>query len=462
MQFTIVVAATARGGIGIDGKLPWNLPSDKKYFQELTTFCSNPEKRNAVIMGRKTFESIPPRFRPLPNRLNVVVSRQRKEHDPPNLYWTHSFSSALDFLKQEQMNNIETVFVIGGQSIYMEALQHPHCQHVSITHIYKEWECDTFFPPLNRKKFEVDFIGELQLESSSQVIRYTRRHEEYQYLDIVSDIMAFGNFKIDRTKIGTFSQFGHQMRFSLRNGSFPLLTTKKVFWKGIVEELLWFISGSTDAKKLSAKRVKIWDGNGARDVLDKLGFPEREEGDLGPIYGHQWRHFGAPYKDCHTNYDGQGTDQLQEVIETIRNNPESRRILISAWNAADLKSMALPPCHVLCQFYVFEGELSCIMYQRSGDLGLGVPFNIASYSLLTCLLAHVCDLTPGEFIHVLGDTHVYKTHITALKDQILRKPRPFPNLQICSEKKRIEEFVAEDFILSDYHPHEGIKMDMAV
>ncbi|ETE65971.1 Thymidylate synthase, partial [Ophiophagus hannah] len=262
-------------------------------------------------------------------------------------------------------------------------------------------------------------------------------HGEFQYLQQVEQILRFGHKKEDRTGTGTLSVFGMQARYNLRD-DFPLLTTKRVFWKGVLEELLWFIKGSTNAKELSAKGVKIWDANGSRQFLDKQGFFSREEGDLGPIYGFQWRHFGADYKDMNTDYTGQGVDQLQQVIDTIRNNPDDRRIIMCAWNPKDLSAMALPPCHALCQFYILNGELSCQLYQRSGDMGLGVPFNIASYSLLTSMIAHV----------------------TGLKLQ--RQPRPFPKLKILRKVENINDFRADDFEIEDYHPHPAIKMEMAV
>lgn len=207
------------------------------------------------------------------------------------------------------------------------------------------------------------------------------------------------------------------MRFSLRDGVLPLLTTKRVFWRAVAEELLWFITGSTNVKDLQEKNVHIWDGNSTREFLDKNGLVDREEGDLGPIYGFQWRHFGADYKTCHDDYTGQGVDQLNEVIERIRNNPTDRRIIMSAWNVVDLPKMALPPCHCFVQFYVADGELSCQLYQRSADMGLGVPFNIASYSLLTYMIAQVTGLKPGDFIHTIGDAHVYLNHIEPLQEQ---------------------------------------------
>ncbi|XP_052870570.1 thymidylate synthase-like, partial [Anopheles cruzii] len=247
--------------------------------------------------------------------------------------------------------------------------------------------------------------------------------DELGYLQLIREILAKGCKRDDRTGVGTVALFGSQLRYSLRDGTFPLLTTKKVFFRGIAEELLWFIKGSTNAKELQAKGVRIWDGNSTREFLDSCGFTDREEGDLGPVYGFQWRHFGAKYKTCHDDYSGKGKDQLAEVIDKIKNNPTDRRIIMSSWNPVDISIMALPPCHCLAQFFVANGELSCQMYQRSADVGLGVPFNIASYSLLTHMIAHVTGLKTGEFIHTTGDTHIYLNHIDALKEQVQRTPR---------------------------------------
>ncbi|XP_076630543.1 thymidylate synthase [Colletes latitarsis] len=289
-----------------------------------------------------------------------------------------------------------------------------------------------------------------------------KQHEEYQYLHLIDKIIKEGAKRIDRTGVGTLSIFGAHMRFSLRDSIFPLLTTKRVFWRAVVEELLWFIKGSTNAKQLSMKNVHIWDGNSSRAYLDSCGFVDREEGDLGPIYGFQWRHFGAKYENMHTNYTGQGIDQLQEVINKIRNSPEDRRIIMTAWNPIDISQMALPPCHILVQFYVSNGELSCQLYQRSADMGLGVPFNIASYSLLTYMLAHITNLKPGEFVHTMGDCHVYLNHISALEEQIKREPKPFPRLKIVGNVENIDDFVVENFELNGYEPHPKISMTMAI
>lgn len=287
-------------------------------------------------------------------------------------------------------------------------------------------------------------------------------HDEDQYLQLIQRIIDTGVKRDDRTGVGTLSIFGGQMRFDLRNDVFPLLTTKRVFWRGVAEELIWFIRGSTDAKELQQKNIGIWNGNSTREFLDSMGFTEREEGDLGPVYGFQWRHFGAPYGTCKDNYDGQGVDQLKEVIQRIREKPNDRRIIMSAWNPVDLPIMALPPCHCLVQFYVANGELSCQMYQRSADMGLGVPFNIASYALLTRIIAHITDLKPGDFVHTLGDAHVYLNHVEPLKEQLLRRPKPFPTLKFARKVTDIEDFKFEDFVLSDYNPHPKIAMEMAV
>mmetsp|Transcript_38422 Transcript_38422/g.151717 ORF Transcript_38422/g.151717 Transcript_38422/m.151717 type:complete len:340 (-) Transcript_38422:20-1039(-) len=288
-------------------------------------------------------------------------------------------------------------------------------------------------------------------------------HDEMQYLNLVRHIIENGHEKGDRTGTGTLSVFGAQMRFDLRS-SFPLLTTKRVFWRGVAEELLWFLRGSTDAKLLSDKNIRIWDGNGSRKFLDDLGFHERREGDLGPVYGFQWRHFGAEYEGPDADYSEKGVDQLKECIHTIKTNPNDRRIIMSAWNPVDLKKMALPPCHMICQFYVANGELSCHMYQRSCDMGLGVPFNIASYALLTYLVAHECNLKPGDFVHTLGDAHVYANHVEALKIQLERKPKPFPQLVIKDREGRngIEDYEFSDLEIIGYDCHKTIKMDMAV
>ncbi|KAJ6409777.1 hypothetical protein OIU84_009298 [Salix udensis] len=468
--YQVVVAATKDMGIGKDGKQPWELPSDVKFFKDVTLTTSDPGKKNAIIMGRKTWESIPLEHRPFPGRLNVVLTRSGSFDiaTAENVVICGSMGSALELLAASPyFLSIEKVFVIGGGQILRESLNALGCDAIHITEIETDFDCDTFIPAIDTSvfqpwcssfpKMENDirycFTTYVRVRSSAielcsqdngvssdgnsenskfEVKKFSflpktvfERHEEYLYLKLVQDIITDGNLKDDRAGTGTSSKFGCQMRFNLRK-TFPLLTTKRVFWQGVVEELLWFISGSTNAKVLQEKGIHIWDGNASRDYLDSVGLRDREEGDLGPIYGFQWRHFGARYTDMHADYTGQGFDQLLDVIDKIRDNPNDRRIVLSAWNPSDLKLMALPPCHIFVQFYVANGELSCQMYQRSADMGLGVPFNIASYALLTRIIAHVCDLVPGDFIHVIGDAHVYHTHIRPLKEQLHKLPKPFP------------------------------------
>ena len=257
-----------------------------------------------------------------------------------------------------------------------------------------------------------------------------------QYLDLLQEIMDHGTVKSDRTGVGTKSIFGHQMRFDLSEG-FPLLTTKKVHLRSIIHELLWFISGNTNIGYLHDNKVSIWD-----EWADA-------NGDLGPVYGKQWRSWDTP--------DGRSIDQLSEVIETIKRNPDSRRMIVCAWNPSDVDKMALPPCHCFFQFYVADGRLSCQLYQRSADTFLGVPFNIASYALLTMMIAQVCGLKPGEFVHTTGDTHIYLNHFDQVREQLSRTPRPLPVMKLNPEVKDIFRFRYEDFTLEGYDPWPAIK-----
>jgi thymidylate synthase len=262
-----------------------------------------------------------------------------------------------------------------------------------------------------------------------------------QYLDLMRRVRHEGARKTDRTGTGTLSVFGHQLRFDLSAG-FPLVTTKKVHLKSIIYELLWFLQGDTNTKYLNANGVSIWD-----DWAD-------ENGDLGPVYGQQWRSWATP--------DGRSIDQIREVVETLKTNPNSRRMIVTAWNPADIPDMALAPCHCLFQFYVADGRLSCQLYQRSADVFLGVPFNIASYALLTLMMAQVAALKPGEFVHTFGDAHLYLNNLEQADLQLTRTPRPLPKMEINPAVRSIFDFKFEDFALMAYAPHPHIKAEVAV
>lgn len=290
----------------------------------------------------------------------------------------------------------------------------------------------------------------------------TRIDDEYQYLNLIDDILKNGIQSDDRTGVGTKSVFGRIMRFSLRENKIPILTTKKMYIKGIIEELLFFLKGHTDNKILKKKGVHIWDANSTSEYYKTIGI-SRNEDDLGPIYGFQWRHFGAKYRGCHENYNGEGVDQLAYMIDEIKKNPNSRRILVSAWNPLSLNDMCLPPCHVLFQLRIYQNELNCLLFQRSGDVGLGIPFNITSYSLLTIMISKICNLNLGEFVHVIGDAHIYTNHIAPLQLQIKRKPLGFPNIELKNKKySSFDDFEYTDFIIKNYKSHDPIKMDMAI
>jgi thymidylate synthase len=293
--------------------------------------------------------------------------------------------------------------------------------------------------------------------------------EEQQYLDLIKKIINEGETRQTRNSV-TKSIFGEKIEFDISK-SIPFITTKKLAYKTVIKELLWFLSGSTDNQILLDQNVGIWKGNASREYMDSIGFTEREVNDLGPVYGHQWRYFNAEYINHKTDYHGQGVDQIKNVIDLLKNDPMSRRIILSAWNPCQLDQMNLPPCHLLAQFYVSTNtnsvcdtnkELSCLLYQRSADVGLGLPFNIASYAVLTYILAKLTNMKPKKLIITIGDAHIYENHIDTLKEQITRKPFKFPTLHIDPTKiyNNVSDFTLDDFIVEDYQYHEVLKMAM--
>jgi dihydrofolate reductase/thymidylate synthase len=480
-----------------DGRLPWHsntvrslLPADMANFRHLTS-------GHVVIMGKKTFQSLD--CIPLAKRINIIVGSVDPDaiilpEQEQCLLFEPSLECALSTARATYSS--KQVWVIGGLLNIEEAMNHPECTDVVITHVLRTFKNTSTHVDLVRESASLNDQGFQLVQHSPvyfsestaefpqsfgyQIYVYHRRtstsdivlypsppivqvpHPEQQYLDLLRDVLNNGSIKADRTGTGTRSVFGRTMTFDLSTGRFPLLTTKRIFFRGVVEELLWIISGSTDTKVLSRKGIHIWDANTSRQSLDKLGLTHYEEGDLGPGYGFQWRHAGAQYQSCQTDYTGQGIDQLRLVVDKLKNHPEDRRILIQSWNVDDLDKMALPPCHVLVQFYVDDqGKLSASMYQRSADLFLGVPFNIAVYSLLILLMAQVCNLTPGKFMHVLGDAHIYATHVEAVRQQLQRQPKRLPRVQLDPSIRNIDEFRIEHVSLEEYEPYPHITAPMA-
>lgn len=294
------------------------------------------------------------------------------------------------------------------------------------------------------------------------------QHQEYVYLNLLQKVLDNGKLRSDRTGTGTISIFGEQMRFDIST-SIPVLTTKFVPWKSCIKELIWFLKGQTDVSILQQQGVRIWDGNSSREFLDKRGLSHLPEGDISEGYGFQWRHFGAKYKTCKDDYTGQGFDQVNFIINELKTNPYSRRLYMTSWNAEAVERMALPPCHLSAQFYVDFDEdgtkhLSCQMYQRSVDTFLGCPWNIMSYSVLTCLLAKMCDMKPRELIMCLGDTHIYSNHVEQVKEQLQRTPFPFPTIEINDDviNKTIDDITIDDFKLVNYQYHPAIRAPMAI
>ena len=293
------------------------------------------------------------------------------------------------------------------------------------------------------------------------------RFQEYQYLSLIKKIIKNGIQEKGRNGI-TYTRIGGMMRFSLEDNKIPIMTTKKLAWRVCLKELLWFMNGDTDNELLQQQNVKIWNDNATREFLDSRGLHHLRENDLGPVYGHQWRSWNAPYSrefGCLEDYRGKGIDQLQNIIDDINESKitgeTSRRMIMTAWNPEQIEEMALPPCHVLSQFHITEGnKLSCTLYQRSADMGLGVPFNIASYSFLTHILAKHCDLEAKEFIHFIGNAHIYDDHIDVLEQQLLNEPYDPPDLIISEKKENIDDYKFEDFTIENYNYHKPIIMRM--
>jgi len=476
MKFCAIVACENNGGIGKNECIPWHCSIDLKHFQNTTK--GTEYIKNVLVMGRCTFESICSTTLGK-NRLTVVLTRGNDFTSEVNDVITYNGSLnplvLKNFLRDSfSEHTIGTVFYCGGQTIYEQALVYaPFFDSFLVTHLDLNVEhCDRYFDlkALHKNCFSVSCnFFESKNEPSGKIVTYeanfknAKNKEEVAYLQLCKHILLNGEKRDDRTGVGTYSLFGQRLEFSLYNGVLPCLTSKKLAIKSVIKELLWFISGSTNSKVLENQGVKIWTGNTSREFLDKRGLSDLQEGDIGAGYGFQWRHFGADYKGMDECYDEQGIDQLSEIVNLIKNDPFSRRIILTAWNPAALSSMALPPCHMMAQFYVSaEGELSCQMYQRSCDVFLGIPFNIMSYSLLTHMIAHVCGLRASKLIMCLGDTHIYQNHVEQVLTQLKNVPNSFPILKLSEDVKSIFDFKMEHINIMDYQSYKAINAPMAV
>ena len=478
MVYNIIASINQFNIIGVNDKLLIKCKEDLEYFKKITTDIYPEGPTNVILMGYNTWISLPT---VLPNRINVILTKNHTIEESDDIKVFNGLDKAFEWYKSSQPGRL---FIIGGSEIFNECLKKYKDQlnHVYITEFYSDYTHRTpeskLFPyelildlP-QRKVISKESSGKIYVQNKDTYVdtylkyRFIDLHnkkylnkEEYQYIEGLTHILQKGSMVKSRNANVT-SVFGLRMEYDLQKG-FPLLTTKQMPFKTILRELLWFIKGSTNNKELQDKNVHIWDQNSSKDFLSNNGLPY-EEGDLGPIYGFQWRHMGAEYKDCHTDYTDKGIDQLKYIIWQIKENPSSRRIIMSAWNPMDIHKMALPPCHVMIQFHVNQDkqELDAQMYQRSGDMFLGVPFNIASYAILIHIIANITGYKPGKFIHIIGDAHIYESHMVAVQEQIEREPVLFPKLHIKKKINEIDEINESLFILQDYYFYPKISAPM--
>lgn len=446
-KFKVIVTTAKNNVLGMNNTIPWvnDFPENLQYFKKITSFSENDEK-NILIMGRKTFENL---LTLIPNTIHIVIS-SNLFCDKEDVYVVNSFNNAVDLgLK---LNNIGT-FVIGGKSIYLQAFSHYLCGKVYHTFINKEYDGDIYLDINEDNILSVTKKGHLEF-------RILELQGEYNYLRLLSKIQNQGELR--NTRNGkTFSIFDETLVFDLNDG-FPLLTTKKMFWKGVVEELLFFIRGSTNSKLLEEKGVNIWKWNTSKDFINNHNL-NYEEGDMGPMYGWQWRNFGSEYADCNTDYKNKGYDQLAKVIEEIKSNPTSRRIIMTDYNPSQSGEGVLYPCHsLILQFYVKKNKLDVKMYQRSVDSFLGLPFNIASTSLLLMIIAKLTNYQVGKVIITMGDIHIYDSHDAQVIKQMSRTPLKLCNVDIPNfiSIDEVENSKLEDYQLMNYSSHSFIKADM--
>jgi dihydrofolate reductase / thymidylate synthase len=485
MEISIIVAYSKKTlGIGKENRLPWNLKGDMAYFKKKTISLDINYPKNSVIMGRNTWESIPEQFRPLERRNNIVISNSGKiKSEKEGCIIASSLEDALKIAKNL---NSHQAFIIGGAKLYSEAIHHPKVQTLYVTEVYDTYECDTFFPDFKKEcesnPYIMTHVSPFQCNNQIyyRFMKYYRKSiletdprgnvpwvnkVEKNALDSMRQIVETGQERIDRTGIGTRSLFGMQWKYDLSD-TFPIWTSKRIFFRAIFEELKLYITGKTDNRILQDEQIYIWDGNTTREFLDKRGLTHYKEGDMGETYGFNMRHFGAEYKGCEHDYTGQGYDQLQNVLDLIKNDPSSRRMLITLWNPSTTHKASLPACMFQYQFYVNEQDkrLNLQVYLRSSDYFLANNWNVCTGALLVHLICNLkdIDLTPGELTVVTGDTHIYLSHLEAVAENLKREPRPFPKLHINKPTDNLADYVFSDIKLIDYCPYPNIRAEMAV
>lgn len=477
MRLDVIVCIDKDSAIGSSksNSIPWHLPEDLKHFKEITTKETKPKTQNAVIMGRKTWESIPAKYRPLPGRVNIVISRTLKAPKPKEddsteqtTYFVTSYEAAITLVHQTLLN-VENAFIIGGASLYAKTLDDPRLRYVYVTH-YEEShkpEADIFFPTDKLSTLELADAKRSETNPKLTFCKYTNpNREEKCFQDLLTQILTKGIKNPDRTGVGTLSIFGHQLRYDLTR-SFPLMTSRKAFMRQILEEFKFIMSGSTDVTKLQAQKVHIWDGNTTREFLDSRGLEHLPEFDMGPTYGFALRHYGAKYVTCKTDYTNQGFDQLQYVVDTIHKDPTSRRIRISIWDPAHLHDVALTPCLNQFDFYVDTERktLNLLAFLRSSDTFLALMWNTTYCAIFCHVVAKLTNLTPGELIMNTANSHLYLNHLEQAKLQASREPHPFPSAYLSRALRTIEdiqELKVSDFNIRSYTAHAPIKADMAV
>jgi thymidylate synthase len=488
-MISLIVAFTTKGFvIGKNGSLPWDLPEDLDYFSKKTI-------NNIVVMGRKTYESLPDKHKPLKDRLNIVItSTPTSTYNESLVYLTiDEFDKLLEYISSNNIDNAleilsntlcsipklvqfmtKDVFIIGGECLFKKYVGVANKIFATLIDLYVE-DGDTYFPISNFGQYKIESYMPQQVSKNNinyQFVTYTKDtkvHDEYQYLNMLNYILHFGQERPDRTHVGTKSIFApNPLRFDVSK-TIPMYTTKFVGFKSVVKELLWFMRGQTDSKILEKEGVNIWRDNTTREFLDKRCLSNYREGDCGELYGVNFRAFGAEYKGCDHNHIGEGVDQLQNFIDGIKIDPFSRRHLITTFNPSTVHKAVLYPCHGL----VIQGypedingkmHLSLHVYIRSQDCVLGNPYNVTSYAVFIHILAKLVDMIPKELVISFGDAHIYQNHYDQVKLQLQRKPLPFPIIEISDsiKNKKIEHITVDDIKLYCYLSHPSIKAQMAV